>query len=134
MAPSMFPPPMQDTACSGPFPPNTTATLIFRCTLTLPPVVPPSGGGLRAAASGAVGSGAVGSGAVGSGAVGSGAVGSGAVGLDAAGSAAVASDAIAFRLRGAAGEQDCRLADLEPVPDDRHHDLRDRHLHAMPVR
>src|SRR5580700_7108162 len=119
MAPSMFPPPMQDTACSGPFPPNTTATLIFRCTLTLPPVVPPSGGGLRAAASGAVGSGAV---------------GSGAVGLDAAGSAAVASDAIAFRLRGAAGEQDCRLADLEPVPDDRHHDLRDRHLHAMPVR
>src|SRR5580692_6728856 len=124
MAPSMFPPPMQDTACSGPFPPNTTATLIFRCTLTLPPVVPPSGGGLRAAASGAVGSGAVGSGAV----------GSGAVGLDAAGSAAVASDAIAFRLRGAAGEQDCRLADLEPVPDDRHHDLRDRHLHAMPVR
>src|SRR5580704_12826960 len=109
MAPSMFPPPMQDTACSGPFPPNTTATLIFRCTLTLPPVVPPSGGGLRAAASGAAGSGA-------------------------AGSAAVASDAIAFRLGGAAGEQDGRLADLEPVPDHRHHDLRDRHLHAMPVR
>src|ERR1700735_5443219 len=114
MAPSMFPPPMQDTACSGPFPPNTTATLIFRCTLTLPPVVPPSGGGLRAAASGGVGSGAV--------------------GLDAVGSAAVASDAIAFRLRGAAGEQDCRLADLEPVPDDRQHVLRARHIHPIPVR
>src|SRR6202046_948436 len=129
MAPSMFPPPMQDTACSGPFPPNTTATLIFRCTLTLPPVVPPSGGGLRAAASGAVGSGTVGLGAVGPGAP-----GPAAAGLDAAGSAAVASDAIAFRLRGAAGEQDCRLADLEPVPDDRQHVLRARHIHPIPVR
>ena len=31
---SMLPPPMQDTACSGPLPPNTTATLILRCSLT----------------------------------------------------------------------------------------------------
>ena len=38
MAPSMFPPPMQDTGCSGPRPPNTTATLILRCSLTNPPV------------------------------------------------------------------------------------------------
>src|ERR1700735_1844359 len=33
---SMLPPPMQDTACSGPLPPNTTATLILR-SLTVPP-------------------------------------------------------------------------------------------------
>src|ERR1035437_5242014 len=89
MAPSMLPAPMKDTACSGPFPPNTTATRIFRCTFTLPPVVPPSG---------------------------------------------EVSDAIAFRLRGAAGKLDHRLADLQPVPDDRHHDLGDRHLHALPAR
>ncbi len=31
---SMLPPPMQDTACSGPLPPKTTATLILRCSLT----------------------------------------------------------------------------------------------------
>src|SRR6202034_4852106 len=35
----MFPPPMTDTACSGPRPPKTTATLILRCSLTRPPVL-----------------------------------------------------------------------------------------------
>src|SRR5712692_9938830 len=44
MAPSMLPPPMQDTACSGPLPPKTTATLIFRCTFTLPPLSGPTPG------------------------------------------------------------------------------------------
>ena len=33
----MFPPPMQDTACSGPLPPKMTATLILRCVLQLVP-------------------------------------------------------------------------------------------------
>ena len=33
--PSMLPPPMQDTACSGPLPPKTTATRILRCLSTL---------------------------------------------------------------------------------------------------
>src|ERR1700685_277294 len=39
IAPSMLPPPMTDTACSGPRPPKTTATLILRCSLTSPPVL-----------------------------------------------------------------------------------------------
>src|SRR5215469_7570867 len=37
MADSMLPPPMQDTWCSGPRPPNTTATRTLRCCVTTPP-------------------------------------------------------------------------------------------------
>ena len=41
IAPSMLPPPRQDTACSGPLPPKTTATRILRCSFTLLPSVSP---------------------------------------------------------------------------------------------
>jgi len=35
IAPSTLPPPMHDTACSGPLPPKMTATRTLRCSLTL---------------------------------------------------------------------------------------------------
>ncbi len=41
IARSMLPPPMQDTACSGPLPPKMTATRILRWSFTLLPSVPP---------------------------------------------------------------------------------------------